>query len=255
MIGVSYHILSYIYNFPSYISSIYNFLSFVLIIFLLDYFLEIKYQAKRPKRIGIILAHVIIFNAIFFVITTLVFVPTLTTGPSMDPFLQGDVYVLFNKLDNNPQKQEIVQIKNPDYSGDYYEAKHLLKRVIGLPGEKVVFKDGYIYVNNEKLEEDYLNTENNGKTNPQFICNCGVHVRFTKVEENIVINDSNEIKVTYFINLEDDEYLVLGDNRQNSYDSIDFGPIKKEDITGVFVFKLWPLDLPRNKQHLNNVIF
>lgn len=83
----------------------------------------------------------------------------------------------------------------------------IIKRVIAMPGETISCENGNIYVNDRKIEVDY------GK---------GVTPSFDK------------------ITLADDEYFVLGDNREHSYDSQEFGPVKEDQLLGTTNFVLFP---------------
>lgn len=98
-------------------------------------------------------------------------------------------------LFNKPQRGDIVVFKT-DASGD----KYFIKRVIGLPGETIELKDGYVYLTkvgettSAKLEENYLNEANKGNTKPYF----------------------SDMKV---FNVPEDHYFLLGDNRKESTDA------------------------------------
>lgn len=90
------------------------------------------------------------------------------------------------------------------------EDSMIIKRVIGLPNEKVEYKDGVLKINDQVVEEDFIDES-------------------TKL-------DTNRNNLSISITLKNDEYFVLGDNRLVSYDSRNIGPIKYENIIGrVFV--------------------
>lgn len=99
-------------------------------------------------------------------------------------------------------------------SFNYEDTKYLVKRVIGLPGEKIEYKEGILYVNGKIVKEEFLNV----KTKDFSLKDLGYEV------------------------IPKDMYLVLGDNRNDSLDSRDFGLIKKEDIIGKAVFRIWPIN-------------
>lgn len=94
------------------------------------------------------------------------------------------------------------------------EDEYFLKRVVGLPGDSVVVTSGEVRINGEALDEPYL-------SDSQTICYGG-----------------NECDVT----LNETEYYVLGDNRDNSIDSRDLGPIEETKFYGHVIFTLRPLD-------------
>lgn len=91
---------------------------------------------------------------------------------------------------------------------------YLCKRIIGLPGETIIITKGAVYIDNIMENSTYLLIE------------------FTQVYGN-----TNQWK------LGEEEYFVLGDNRQASSDSRDFGPIKKSQIKSVLLFKYTPFKL------------
>ena len=119
----------------------------------------------------------------------------LVVGPSMLPTLKsGQVVVISTKYDSIDRYDVIVFSKPGD--------KSLIKRVIGLPGEKIQIKFNHIYINDQRIE-DAVNID---------MENYGV------LEDGVV--------------LEDDEYFAMGDNRNNSRDCREFGPVKKSEIKG-----------------------
>ncbi len=136
-------------------------------------------------------------------------------GPSMSPTLESGEKILVNrigcKLFGPGQNDLIVFLPNGNEKSHYY-----IKRVIGLPGDRVQIKDGIIYINGEPFEEKI---EVSAIENPLL------------AEEEIVV--------------EEDEYFVLGDNRNNSEDSryASIGNVKKEYIVG----KAWCIVYPWNR--------
>ena len=125
-------------------------------------------------------------------------------GPSMQPTLQEGNIVIVSKL-----SYKFGDIKRGDILVFEYDGmKNLIKRVIGLPGEKIEFKNNTVYIDGIAYKESYL--------------------------ENIKTNDYKVEKV------EENHYIVLGDNRENSYDSREIGQISKDDIIGKVVLRLWP---------------
>lgn len=120
--------------------------------------------------------------------------PVIVSGPSMEPTLH-DGEILRTTISISPsdiRRGSVVCIKS--------DGKTIIKRIVGLPGEKISFKDGYLYVNGEKQEEGFP-----------------------------LMNDYPEGEII----LKNDEYYCLGDNRNNSKDSRVIGPVHFEDITGM----------------------
>ena len=165
-----------------------------------------------------ILEVVIISVVAVFLVRTYIVQPFLVWGSSMAPnFSTGD-YILIDELSlyfRNPQRGEVVVLRFPQNPSTYF-----IKRIIGLPGERVLIKDNKITIFNSQhpngfvLEEKYLSPN--------------------------VITEVRQEKSKEFV-LGPDEYFVLGDNRQFSYDSRDWGVLKRKDIVGIAKLRLWPL--------------
>lgn len=136
-------------------------------------------------------------------------------GLSMFATLDDNDYLIANKLDyriHNPQRGDIVILRPPtDNSKDF------IKRVIALPGERLLIRSGIVYINGQKLDEPYL---------PEAWV----------VDTNWPANGSNGQVMG------PNEYFVMGDNRNRSQDSRIFGPITRDRIDGKAWFRIWPLD-------------
>ncbi len=148
---------------------------------------------------------------LFAALRLFVFFPAAVDGHSMDPTLAtGDRGIVL--MHKKPKRFDIVTLDSHDS-----EEKIYIKRVIGLPGDHLVFQDGKLFVNDKEYQEPYLDKK----------------LVFDEMGETLTGNF--EVKVPK------DAYFVLGDNRGNSNDSRSIGPIKKKDIDGVFVWRFWPL--------------
>lgn len=143
----------------------------------------------------------IILIRVFFV------TPAMVSGASMDDTLEDGQIVLINKFvyrHNDVSRFDIVVVRN-DVGSD-----KIIKRVIGLPGEKVEYKDNELFVNNNKVNtSDY---------------------KFKKTDD-------------FVFELKDDEYLLVGDNRPVSKDSRVLGPFSKSDIVGRVRYRLFPFSV------------
>jgi signal peptidase I len=130
---------------------------------------------------------------------------------SMEPTLQINDRLIVDKLSYNfaiPQRGDIV-VFNPTETlekQNFHDA--FIKRVIGLPGEKVEVKGGRVFINDKALREQYIADEPNYQYGP--------------------------------VTVPDGQYLVLGDNRNNSYDSHYWGYVPREKIIGRAVVRFWP---------------
>lgn len=155
-----------------------------------------------------------VLGAVWLVIT-FVGQRTEVEGASMENTLHNGDNLIVDKLSyrfHDPERFDIIVFPFQFQDNTYY-----IKRIIGLPGETVqIMDDGSIYINGEKLEENY-----------------GMEV----------IKPETIGRAAEPIELGDDEYFVMGDNRNNSSDSRTdmVGNIKRENIIGKAWFRIWPV--------------
>lgn len=139
-----------------------------------------------------------------------VFTPFKVDGPSMDYTLDHeDRLIGANIFDID--RFDIVILDSPTEEGKQY-----IKRVIGLPGDTISSQDDIIYINGDPLEETYLSEET--------------------LQNNTGTVDFEPLTIP------DGEYFVMGDNRNHSFDSTEFGPIPGESINAEILFRFWPLN-------------
>ena len=170
---------------------------------------------KIIKEIIIWLLLIVLTITASYFITTNVFVKTAVAGVSMEPTLMEGQVGIVNKIEyylKSPKRNDVIVYKQSNREHSYYE----IKRVIGLPGETVKIKNGIIYINDEALKE---------KVKTETIENAGL------AEEGI--------------KLDDNEYFVLGDNRNDSEDSrfASVGNVLKNEILGKAVATEKPFTL------------
>lgn len=168
--------------------------------------LEIKEFFKDTLKY-IIFIIIILFLAIYVVGLQQVI------GPSMSPTLESNDIIILDKI-----SYKFTKIKRGDIISLYREKNNsLIKRVIGLPGEYIEFKNNKLYINDVYIDEIYL--------------------------MNVVTKDFS-LKELGYDKIPQNMYLVVGDNRENSLDSRDtsIGLIKKQEIIGKARFRLWPLN-------------
>ena len=130
-------------------------------------------------------------------------------GPSMQPNLDSGDIVIISRVHTRfggIRRNDVVSIIHGD--------RHMIKRVIGLPGEHIEFRSNYLIINNQPFEETYI---------------------FTNTE-NFSINDWG-----YDI-IPDNMFLLLGDNREDSLDSRNFGLVNESDIVGRAILRIWPIN-------------
>lgn len=156
--------------------------------------------------------YLLIVVAVSFLIVTFVGQRTKVQGRSMETTLSDGDNLIVDKISyrfRNPKRFEIIV-----FPYQYQENTYYIKRIIGLPGETIQIKDGYIYINGELLDEHY-----------------GAEV----MEQSGIAADP--------IELGEDEYFVLGDNRNHSADSRDpsVGVLKRDQLMGRAFVRIWPL--------------
>lgn len=161
---------------------------------------------------------IIAVAAIAAVTFSKIMIPIKVDGESMYPTLHDKDAAVVNGLflDKSYIKRfDIVVLKCEKLDKD------IIKRVIGLPGDKIVFKDDKLYINDTYYVEDYLDQDYIKKAKERYNANL-----FT-----------DDFEVT----LKDDEIFVLGDNRLKSADSRTLGAFKYRDIIGKKGLVLYPL--------------
>ncbi|WP_181832979.1 signal peptidase I [Bacillus taeanensis] len=153
------------------------------------------------------------------IIRIFLFANYIVDGQSMLPTMHDGDRLIVNKIVyqlKEPERFDIV-VFHADEQRDY------IKRIIGLPGDKITYKNDQLYVNGEKLEEQYLEDLKSTVHNQLLTSN------FTLEE------------LTGEAIVPENTVFVLGDNRQNSTDSRIIGFISMEDIVGEVNLKYWPL--------------
>lgn len=137
--------------------------------------------------------------------------PFIVEGSSMEPNFHDQQYIIIDKLSyrlRDPKRGEVIVFHPPNDPSQNY-----IKRIIGLPGETVRIDNGDVYVNEVKLDESYLGDQNHNTEQLRF-------------REPVI--------------LEADEYFVMGDNRNHSSDSREWGELTKQNIEG----RTWFIALP-----------
>ena len=156
--------------------------------------------------------YILIIVGLAYLIITFVGQRTQVSGSSMETTLSDGDQLIVDKISyrfRDPKRFDIVV-----FPYQYEENTYYIKRIIGLPGETVQIIDGYVYINGTQLDEHYGNE---------------------------VMKDAGMAAEP--VTLGDDEYFVLGDNRNNSQDSRaeNVGVIHRDDLLGRAWIRIWPL--------------
>ena len=171
-------------------------------------------MSKKLKEILSTSLYLLVVLALTFLIVTYVGQRTKVIGSSMEPMLEDGDNLIVDKISyrfEEPRRFDIIV-----FPFRYEEKTYYIKRIIGLPGETVyIDESGVIYINGEALKESY------GK---ETIIDPG------RAFEPVVLGE--------------DEYFVMGDNRNNSSDSRDpvVGNIHRDEFIGKAWMRIWPLD-------------
>lgn len=121
-----------------------------------------------------------------------------------------------------------------------------IKRVIGLPGEVVELRDGRVYINGRVLDEPYVAREASlPSSQGQNPVNSPIASASQRTETNVCVGDPNPY-LSHPVRVPANSYLVLGDNRNRSYDSRCWGVVSQDLIVGQAVWRFWPLNRTGN---------
>ena len=173
--------------------------------------------------------------AIVIPVRLFLFQPFVVNGSSMEPNYHSGDYLIIDELTyrmQEPQRDQVIVFKYPLNTAEKY-----IKRIIGLPGETVELKDGYVYITSAKGQTTELNED-------QYI---------SAATRKAWENNLNYGPRTLGVN----EYFVMGDNRNYSSDSRIWGLVPKSDIVGKVGFRLSPYNflvrlIGNNQAALNN---
>jgi len=149
------------------------------------------------------------------VIRTFLIQPFLVSGASMEPNFSGGDYLIIDEIAyrfREPQRGEVIVFRYLDDKKTFF-----IKRIIGLPGERIKISNGKVLIFNEEnkdgliLKEDYILTK-----------------EITSGNVDMVLSET--------------QYFVLGDNRLHSFDSRGWGPLPENNLIGIVRLRLWPLN-------------
>ena len=174
----------------------------------------LKKVNKKPYLFQELVSWIKIFISCIIIVLLLqrfVLMSAEVHGRSMYPTLEDGERVILWSLLYQPNHFDIIIMEH--FTGDNY-----VKRIIGLEGDHVKYVDGQLYLNNRPVEEPQIFDASTGQD-------------FT-LQEICQFNQCDEIPVGYL--------LVLGDNRNNSEDSRNFGLVHESQLKGRVIFRYWP---------------
>ncbi len=162
---------------------------------------------------------IVLALSVFVLLYLFVAQPNQVKGSSMEPNFHDGEYLLTDKLSyqlGKPQRGDVIVFKAPPSEPCAADECEYIKRIIGLPGDKVMVKDQKVYLNGAELNQFFLPKD--------FVTDQGSYAR-------------EGVEVT----VPSDSYLVFGDNRSHSRDGREFGPIKRDSIVGKAFFVYFPI--------------
>lgn len=183
---------------------------------------QFRPRLRRPNNFDEIL-QTIVFVVVVIVLFDMAIPRSLVEGRSMYPTFEGPENwpesffadrLIVSRVDfllSPPQRGDII-VFNSVNAIEFTRGVMLIKRVIGLPGDHVQFIAQQLYINGQLVDEPYINE-------PCTLFNCADEEWF----------------------LGQDEYFVMGDNRNHSKDSRSFGPVPLDHIVGRVIFRYWPV--------------
>lgn len=154
-----------------------------------------KLNKKQKQALGIFVSSL----ALLILLSTVVYTG-FGRGDSMTPTINQLSWIVGNRLDDSYKKGDVVVAKPVNWNQE-----SVVKRILAVPGDKVVIDGAKIYVNNLEVKTNITSTSFKGYSYQSFV-------------------------------LEDGEYFIVGDNFMNSYDSRARGPVKAKDIKAKVIF-------------------
>lgn len=162
-----------------------------------------------------ILETIVFVGSLFIVVYLFILTPNQVKGASMEYSFQSGDYILTSKITykfRSPQRGDVIVFKSPKNPDIDY-----IKRIIGLSKDKVVVKNGEVFVNDLPLNETYPAAKTN-------------------------LWEGGYMKESIPVYVPEGQMFVMGDNRPRSSDSREFGPVPLESIIGQVFFRYFPAD-------------
>jgi len=186
---------------------------------------ETNKQTKVTEFVGSIgkfvyslIETILVALVLAIVLYLFIMTPHEVLGSSMHPTYKNGEFLMANKITykfSEPRRGDVIIFK-------YSDTQDFIKRIIGTPEDEIMIKDGKIYINGSLLDESVY------------------------LDSSVITNGGSYIHEGQSIILGENEYFVCGDNRTNSSDSREFGPIEMTQIKG----KAWIVYFPFNQFRL-----
>lgn len=185
--------------------------------------MKIDFRSERGFSVGNFILEfiqsIVLALSVFVLLYLFVAQPNEVKGNSMLPNFVNGEYLLTDKLSyqlGDPKRGDVVVFKAPPSEPCAADECEYIKRVIGIPGDTIMVKEGKVYLNGRFLDQKFLPSD--FVSEPGTFCEEGVEKTIPK-----------------------GYYLAFGDNRSHSRDGREFGPIKEESIVGRAFFVYWPV--------------
>ncbi|MBO0996149.1 signal peptidase I [Bacillus sp. SD075] len=178
-------------------------------------------RLEKGKEVFSWIKAILIAVILAFLIRTYIFAPIVVDGESMMPTLQDHERIVLTKFGTNIDNIDRFDIVVFHATVD----KDYIKRVIGLPGDHIEYKDDTLYINGKAYEEPYLDKYKN------------------QMEAGVPLTESFKLEdISGSMTVPDGQLFLMGDNRQNSLDSREIGTISVDEIVGKANLVYWPIN-------------
>lgn len=162
---------------------------------------------------------ILLAASIFLIVYIFLFRPFQVSGESMYPTYKDQEYILTSLISlrfEEPKKGDVIVFKSPTDPD-----KDFIKRVMATAGDTIYLKEGFVYVNSERIDESFY------------------------LDENVRTYGGNFMKEDEQVTVPTDNFIVMGDNRPYSSDSREWGFLEKNKIIGNSLFVYWPITKAR----------
>ncbi|MEC1396262.1 signal peptidase I [Peribacillus simplex] len=178
-------------------------------------------RLEKRKEVFSWIKAILIAVILAFLIRTYIFAPIVVDGESMMPTLQDHERIVLTKFGTNIDNIDRFDIVVFHATVD----KDYIKRVIGLPGDHIEYKDDTLYINGKAYEEPYLDKYKN------------------QMEAGVPLTESFKLEdISGSTTVPEGQLFLMGDNRQNSLDSREIGTISVDEIVGKANLVYWPIN-------------